>query len=356
MKNNIKLSLLGFAILLALLHFNIAKANVPFNLSTGIINLVSFVNINIVGKIRNDFCNNYVLSVSAGEWKANDFRIKIGQKFCVGYKISAINQKTGQTPIQNINNFSNLSKPNVLNNQVQNNYLPSPLIGETAGNGNKLNSNEIIYWTNIERSKNGFVSLNENNILTEIALSRVEDMLNNNYFAHISPSGDSVSKTAERDNYKYITIGENISLGNFDSSRDLVSAWMNSSGHRANILNKNYTQIGAAADEGMYQGKKVWISAQIFGRPLSDCILPDVATKNKISQYKTSALSLNSNLNNIQTEFKTINSSNTEIYNAKVSEYNSLARLFNNLVAEIKTLTTVYNQEVQIFNECIKTK
>jgi uncharacterized protein YkwD len=355
-ENRLKSLFLGLTFFCLLLPYHFANASILSNFTDGLTDLKGLVNRSIV-IIKNDFCYLYTVSVSSGDWAANDFRAKIGATFCAGYKIQIGEGTTEQTPAERAIEISNISKQNATNNLVQNNYLPNPLFGNTNASGNKLNSSEIIYWTNIERAKNdnGLKALTENSILTLIALSRVQDMFDKGYFAHISPTGDSASKMATRDNYKYITIGENIALGNFGGSRDLVNAWMNSPGHRANILNQNYTEIGVAAIEGLYKGQKVWISAQIFGKPLSGCTSPETALKDRISKDKVYAESLNTNMKNIQAQLQAINSFDTATYNIKAAEYNNLAKLYNNLVAEIKTLTATYNLEVQKFNDCIKT-
>jgi hypothetical protein len=220
-----------------------------------------------------------------------------------------------------------------------------------------LDANQIIYLTNQERKSNSssLVNLQNNNILRNIASIRVKDMFTYQYFEHNSPSGDNASKEAAKNGYSYITIGENIALGNFGGSAGLLTAWMNSPGHRANILNKNYTEIGVYAEQGIYDGKNVWIAAQIFGKPLTGCNSPDVTIKNKVNQYKVSADSLLTNIKNIDAELKTISSTDTQTYNSKVAERNTVAGLYNNLASEIKTLVSQYNSQVSAYNTCIKT-
>ena len=232
--------------------------------------------------------------------------------------------------------------------------LPGGLSGSTDQNGVSLNPSEIMYWTNIERSNNGGLSaLLENNILDKIAKIRVEDMFAKQYFDHYSPTGDNVSLEANANGYQYITIGENIAEGNFGSSRDLVTAWMNSPGHRANILNTKYTEIGVAAEEGTYQGSQVWISSQVFGEPLGNCPSPDVSAKQEIANDQTQATDLMTEITSAKAQL-TADSGNSSTYNSEASVYNNLATQYNALVATMKTLTAQYNREVAAFNACIK--
>ena len=129
---------------------------------------------------------------------------------------------------------------------------------------------------------------------------------------------------------------------------------MNSPGHRANILNKNYTEIGVYVMQGVYKGQNVWIATQIFGKPLTGCKEPDKTLKDNIAKYKVSADSIMASINKIDVELKTISTSDTQAYNSKVAERNTLAGLYNNLASEIKISVAEYNKEASIFNSCIK--
>lgn len=232
--------------------------------------------------------------------------------------------------------------------------LPGGLSGSTDQNGVSLNDSEIIYWTNIARSDNGGLSaLDENNTLDKIAAIRVADMFAKQYFDHYSPTGDNVSLEANANGYQYITIGENIAEGNFGSSNDLVTAWMNSPGHRANILNTKYTEIGVAAEQGTYQGSQVWISSQVFGEPLGNCPSPDASVKQEIANDQTQATDLMTQITSAKTQL-TADSGDPTTYNAEAKVYNNLATQYNALVATMKTLTAQYNQQVAAFNVCIK--
>lgn len=132
-----------------------------------------------------------------------------------------------------------------------------------------ITSSLIISDTNNDRTQNGFAPLSQNNTLTSVAKARLENMINNNYFAHVSPSGEDVVTESASNEYNYLYLGENLASGDFSGANDVVNAWMNSPGHRANILNKNYTEIGVAVWYGDYLGRKQWLAVQIFGHPLT---------------------------------------------------------------------------------------
>ena len=296
------------------------------------------------------------MSVASGEWKAGEFRTNLGNRVCASYSIPSSTNTIVSTTIQQLNGNAVTSATGTgtfsVNNPTPDVYAPS-----SNTNGYNLDIGQIVGLTNSTRKNNdsSLVDLQENSVLKDIAAIRVKDMFAKQYFEHNSPTGDNVSKEAAKNGYSYITIGENIALGNFAGVQGLVTAWMNSPGHRANILNKNYTEIGVDAEEGNYMGQNVWIAAQIFGKPLSDCTEPDKTMKDTIDKYKASADNILATINNLDAELKTSGTTDAQVRNSKVAERNTWAGLYNNLASEIKMLVAEYNKEAEVFNSCIKT-
>ena len=93
------------------------------------------------------------------------------------------------------------------------------------------------------RQQNGLKPLTENWELSRVARYKSQDMLDNRYFSHTSPTYGSPFQMIKAFGLSYRTAGENIAKG-YASPQAVVNCWMNSSGHRANILNVSYTQIG----------------------------------------------------------------------------------------------------------------
>ena len=349
-KNNRKVIIVSLVFLFAIFSCNVAKAN---TLTDSVSGIFSFFNNNIIVQVKNDFCNNYANSIADGEWKAGEFRTNLGKSICNGVSISTNINNTAQSSSSNFT----VSKTNSLSYSSINNPAPDVYVTKSSTVGTSLDDTQIFNLTNTERKANDstLVNLTENNILANIASIRVKDMFAKQYFAHVSPTGDNASLEAGKNGYSYITIGENIALGNFDGSQGLLTAWMNSPGHRANILNKNYTEIGVYAEKGIYQGQSVWIAAQVFGKPLSGCSEPDTALKNEITTDENSANSMSASINNIDAELKTISSTDMQTYNSKVAERNNLSETYNNLISVMKNDVAKYNSEVATFNSCVKT-
>lgn len=103
--------------------------------------------------------------------------------------------------------------------------------------------NEVIRLVNEQRAKNGLKALTANWELSRVARYKSQDMVDNRYFSHTSPTYGTPFQMIKAFGLSYRTAGENIAYGQ-RTPQAVVNAWMNSSGHRANILNASYTQIG----------------------------------------------------------------------------------------------------------------
>lgn len=102
---------------------------------------------------------------------------------------------------------------------------------------------EVVRLVNIERTKNGLSSLTYDWELSRVARYKSQDMKDNNYFSHTSPTYGSPFQMMKNFGITYKTAGENIAMG-YKTPEAVVNGWMNSSGHRANILNSSFTRIG----------------------------------------------------------------------------------------------------------------
>ncbi len=223
-----------------------------------------------------------------------------------------------------------------------------------SANSVKMSVKEVIDITNKNRSTNGNLSpLKENSKLDSSAQKKLEDMLNLQYFEHVSPSGVGVSDLAKASSYEYIIIGENLALGNFKDSKALVDAWMASPGHRANILNGKYTEIGVAVGHGIYQGRDTWLAVQHFGSPKNSCPSIDEVVRGSIKILENNIKNMDSDL---ATRKQRIDSGvvyEGKTPNEQISEYNSLVVTYNNLIKQLKEKIDSYNSSVKAFNSCL---
>ncbi len=127
----------------------------------------------------------------------------------------------------------------------------------------KAYENEVIRLTNVERSKNGLPALTQNWELSRVARYKSADMAAKGYFAHQSPTYGSPFTMMQNFGIRFSAAGENIAYGQ-RTPQEVVNAWMNSSGHRANILSRSYSQIGVGFARNK-NGTAYW--TQMFIQP-----------------------------------------------------------------------------------------
>lgn len=238
--------------------------------------------------------------------------------------------------------------------------LPEPLIYKNGSPDVILTVDGIILWTNQQRRLNGDLSkLSPNGQLSVAAHAKVQDMFDNQYFDHYSPAGLGPSDFIDGANYEYIKTGENLALGNFDDDQDLVQAWMDSPGHRENMLTPNFTEIGVAVAKGQLEGETTWLAVQVFGRPLSACPQVDDKLKTTIDSNQTNLDTLKLEINSLQKQIaqtkprgKNRNQQKIDEYNIIVDLYNKQADQYNDIAKQIQDYINQFNAQVKAFNDC----
>lgn len=236
--------------------------------------------------------------------------------------------------------------------------VAAPLVHYTEGKRvpGTLLSSDVIVWTNTYRTQNNLKALSRNSKLDAAAIIKVHDMFERQYFEHVSPSGKNSADLVTGVGYEYLWVGENLALGIFSDEKDLVDAWMASPGHRANILNSHFEEIGVGVEEGTYEGKHVWLAVQEFGKPASSCPAPEASTKTEIEQNRKVIDDMSAQASALISEINVLkNENDAPAYNQKVSEYNALIAEINTLVQETKSLVDIYNKEINEYNACIGT-
>jgi len=158
-----------------------------------------------------------------------NYTVKSGDtlwKICSNYEV-------GISEVLSVN--PQLTNSNLINvNQI----IKVPNIAEV-----KALEKQVVTIVNQERAKNGLAPLKENWQLSRVARYKSEDMRDKNYFSHTSPTYGSPFDMMKNFGIKYMAAGENIAMGQ-QTPTAVMTAWMNSAGHKANILNSNFTEIG----------------------------------------------------------------------------------------------------------------
>jgi uncharacterized protein YkwD len=122
------------------------------------------------------------------------------------------------------------------------------------GYATDMSISSLLTGTNNQRTANGLGALALNATLSQAAQAKAQDMMANDYWSHVSPSGVTPWYWITSDGYSYQTAGENLAYG-FATSSDTITGWMNSSSHRSNILNTTFSDVGfGVINAPNYQG------------------------------------------------------------------------------------------------------
>lgn len=124
---------------------------------------------------------------------------------------------------------------------------------------------KLLELTNQRRADEGLSPLRINDELVYAAQMKAQDMFDKNYWAHNSPEGATPWVFVKGSGYDYLYAGENLARG-FTTSEDIVQAWMDSPGHRENLMSSNYEDIGFAIQEGSLTGDQTVLVVQMFGK------------------------------------------------------------------------------------------
>jgi hypothetical protein len=137
------------------------------------------------------------------------------------------------------------------------------------GYATNVSSQVLLADTNGERASRHESSLQISDTLTAAAQAKANDMAQRNYWSHVSPDGKQPWAFVTAAGYQYEAAGENLAYG-FGTSEQIITAWMHSPEHRANILNGDYQDVGfATANVSNYRGTgPETITVALYGTPL----------------------------------------------------------------------------------------
>lgn len=126
--------------------------------------------------------------------------------------------------------------------------------GAAAASAAEITRETVIAEMNVHRAAAGLPPLQEDDRLLRAATARMRDMEEQAYWAHVAPDGRSPFEVIRPHGYQFMNAGENLASG-FETAEVLVQSWMESKGHRANILSPVYRDCGVAVIEGATTGR-----------------------------------------------------------------------------------------------------
>lgn len=185
----------------------------------------------------NDWCKEIVFK-NAPHWKNGDYKYKFEQP---AKKPAPEKQAQNPAPEQVQKPAEKQPAPSKPQQQQPQKEEQKP--AEQQSGQLSAYEQKVVELTNAERAKNGLSPLKVDVELSKVAREKSKDMSVNNYFDHNSPTYGSPFDMMKKFGISYRSAGENIAMGQ-RSPEEVVNSWMNSSGHRENILSKDFTHIG----------------------------------------------------------------------------------------------------------------
>lgn len=134
------------------------------------------------------------------------------------------------------------------------------------GRASDIQTNELLVATNTEREKSSLTPLEINAQLSDAAFLKAQNMYQEQYWAHVSPSGIQPWKWFDEVGYAYSFAGENLAK-NYPTAQATVDAWMNSPTHRENIMKAEYSEVGFAVLDGDLKGEETTLVVALYGAP-----------------------------------------------------------------------------------------
>ena len=129
----------------------------------------------------------------------------------------------------------------------------------------------LLAATNDQRAKDGLPGLRESERLSQAAMLKANDIIQNQYWDHTSPSGVEPWQWIQKTNYTYSEAGENLAR-DFSTADGTVAGWMASEKHRENMLKPSYSDVGFAVTTGELNGKPTTIVVALYAKPAADNI------------------------------------------------------------------------------------
>lgn len=140
--------------------------------------------------------------------------------------------------------------------------------GAVLGVQQSISASDLYHQTNAQREAGKLPDLQLSDQLSKAALLKAQDMFKQQYWAHTAPDGTTPWHWFGTVGYDYTYAGENLAK-DFVSAGGVMTAWMASPDHRANILNEHYTQVGFAVVDGILDGQPTTIVVALYGQPIS---------------------------------------------------------------------------------------
>ncbi len=147
-------------------------------------------------------------------------------------------------------------------------YFVGDVVAVVDKTQNVITPETVIELVNGERELQGLQKLEEDELLDIVAQNKLQNMIEEEYFAHTSPQGTDPWRWFVKSGYDFAFAGENLAI-DYTDVNEQHEAWMNSPKHKKNILDERFTHTGVAVRQTQIDGKNVIITVEVFAKPQS---------------------------------------------------------------------------------------
>ena len=231
-------------------------------------------------------------------------------------------------------------------------FFPEPIRAHNVDVYTYLSTDGILRWTNEHRRQYQVPLLVMNEQLMKAASEKLHDMFQKGYFAHVSPAGVHPADGVRVTGYEFLMVGENLALGNFGDDESVVRAWMDSPGHRENILRSQYREIGIAVGQGIFNGSETWLAVQTFATHSSVCRAPDAKLAKQINKEQDELRIVFQEVKELTDEVEAI--SLDELVNMQdiLLARDEIDQALFERVDELRGDIEIYNLQIEAYAEC----
>src|SRR3989344_1539982 len=199
-----------------------------------------------------------------------------------------------------------------------------------------LSGQLILDDVNPQRTSGSLAPLRVDPLLSDAARMKAEDMIARNYFSHLGPNGELPWVWFDRLGYKYSAAGENLAI-DFSDPNALVSAWMASPTHAANIRNGTFSDVGIGLADGVFQGRKTTIVVMFLGQK---AIIKTQAVTNTENVVPPTTINSNvSNTTNVSVPAPAVSGATVAVEQVPVAT-NHFSETIDNKVSELEKSET----------------
>ena len=187
--------------------------------------------------------------------------------------------------------------------QIAYNYATTGKVA-VLGQTSNVSVSELLEDVNKERQSDGLNKLQLNEKLNKAAFMKAQDMLEKGYWAHEAPDGTQPWQWFSKAEYNYDIAGENLAK-NFTSSNGVVNAWMQSPGHKANVLGEKYDDVGFAIANGELNGEETTLVVSLYGSEADNAAV--MGESNEEQNFTQASLGSSSPLTNFGSTLQSLN-------------------------------------------------